>query len=51
MNLLFKEVINYGITERAFKTLNYLTMENYKTNSLSAFKYRVGFREFTIQKF
>ncbi|MCK4407955.1 MAG: hypothetical protein KAV44_09785 [Bacteroidales bacterium] len=51
MNLLFKEVINYGITERAFKILNYLTMENYKTNNLSAFKYRVGFREFTIQQF
>jgi hypothetical protein len=49
MNLLFKEVVNYGITDNAFRVLNYLTMENQKTNSLSAFKYRVGFREFTVQ--
>ena len=51
MNLLFKEAVNYGIRENAFSVLNYLTMEKQKTNNLSAFKSRVGFREYTIQGF
>ncbi len=51
MNLLIKEAIKYGIRENAFSVLNYLTMEKQKTNSLSAFKSHIGFREYTLQKY
>jgi hypothetical protein len=47
MNLLMKHCVEYGINNN-IKYINYLTMQNRKNNSLSAFKYRVGFREYSI---
>ena len=47
MNLLFKEVVSFAI-EDGIEYINYLTMENRENNSLSAFKYRVGFRDYSL---
>jgi len=47
MNLMFKEAAAYAI-QSGLEYINYLTMENRKNNSLSAFKYRVGFREYSL---
>ncbi len=47
MNLIFKEVVVFAIKE-GIEYINYLTMENRENNSLSAFKYRVGFREYSL---
>jgi len=47
MNIMIKECVEYMI-ENDIEYLNYLTMQNRKNNSLSAFKYRVGFREYSL---
>jgi len=47
MNLLIKHCVEYAI-ENNISFINYLTMLNRKNNSLSAFKYRVGFREYSL---
>jgi hypothetical protein len=47
MNLMIKECIEYMINND-IEYINYLTMQNRKNNSLSAFKYRVGFREYSL---
>ena len=47
MNLMVKEAVIYAI-ESGVGYINYLRMENRKNNSLSAFKYRVGFREYSL---
>jgi len=47
MNLMIKRCVEYGI-ESNLEYINYLTMQNRKNNSLSAFKYRVGFREYSL---
>lgn len=47
MNLIVKKCVEYGI-ENSIEYINYLTMQNRKNNSLSAFKYRVGFREYSL---
>ena len=47
MNLMVKKCVEYGI-DNNLEYINYLTMENRKHNSLSAFKYRVGFREYSL---
>ena len=44
MNILIKHCVLY-IIDNDIKYLSYLAMQNRKNNSLSAFKYRVGFRE------
>jgi len=49
MNLLTKETVLYMLAED-IEYLNYLTMQNRKNNSLSAFKYRVGFREYSLEE-
>jgi len=47
MNLMVKKCVEYGI-ENNIEYINYLTMQNRKNNSLSAFKKRVGFREYSL---
>jgi len=47
MNLMVKYCVEYMIKNN-IKYLNYLTMQNRQNNSLSAFKYRVGFREYSL---
>ena len=47
MNLLIKKCVEYAI-ENKIEYINYLTMQNRQNNSLSAFKYRVGFREYSL---
>jgi len=47
MNLMIKKCVEYGI-EYELEYINYLTMQNRKNNSLSAFKYRVGFRDYSL---
>ena len=47
MNLMIKKCVEYGL-EYGLEYINYLTMQNRKNNSLSAFKYRVGFREYSL---
>lgn len=46
MNGLIAFAVQSGIDK--FEYLNYLSMQNCDKNSLSAFKYRVGFREYAI---
>jgi hypothetical protein len=48
MNLMIKHCVEYAIEVKNIKYINYLTMQNRKNNSLSAFKYRVGFREYSL---
>jgi len=48
MNLLIKECVEYAIKSQRIEYINYLTMQNTKGNSLSAFKKRVGFREYSL---
>jgi hypothetical protein len=47
MNALIEKSVAYMI-EQDIAYLNYLTMQNRKQNSLSSFKYRVGFREYSL---
>jgi hypothetical protein len=47
MNLMIKKCVEYSM-ENSIDYINYLTMENRENNSLSAFKYRVGFREYSL---
>ena len=47
MNLLFKRSVEYAI-EYDIEYINYLSMQNRKNNPLSGFKYRVGFREYSL---
>ena len=47
MNLMIKQAVEYAIEDK-IEYINYLTMQNRKSNSLSAFKYRVGFREYSL---
>jgi hypothetical protein len=47
MNLMIKKCVEFMI-EQDIKYLNYLTMQNRQNSSLSAFKYRVGFREYSL---
>jgi hypothetical protein len=47
MNIMIKKCIEYMI-ENNVEFLNYLTMQNRQHSSLSAFKYRVGFREYSL---
>lgn len=47
MNLMIKECVQYGI-DNNIEYINYLTMQNRKSSSLSAFKNRVGFREYSL---
>ena len=47
MNLMVKKCVEYGI-DNGLEYINYLTMLNRENNSLSAFKYRVGFREYSL---
>ena len=49
MNILIKHCVEYAI-ENDIAYINYLTMQNKKNNSLSAFKYRVGFREYSLME-
>lgn len=49
MNILIKHCVEYAI-ENNVAYINYLTMQNRKNNSLSAFKYRVGFREYSLME-
>ena len=49
MNLLMKHCVQYAIDNKV-TYLNYLTMQNRKNNSLSAFKYRVGFRTYSLME-
>jgi len=48
MNLLIKECVEHAIKSKRIAYINYLTMQNRKDNSLSAFKNRVGFREYSL---
>ncbi|MBN1338012.1 MAG: hypothetical protein JXA03_01740 [Bacteroidales bacterium] len=50
VNGLFGFVIEYAIRNHSFRYLNYLTMLNEKSDRLSAFKYRVGFRNYSIKQ-
>lgn len=50
MNLLIKECVEYAIESRKIEFINYLTMQNRENNSLSAFKKRVGFREYSLKE-
>lgn len=50
MNLLIKACVEYAIESNSIKYINYLSMLNKDKNSLSAFKERVGFREFSIEE-
>jgi len=47
MNLMIKKCVEYGIDNK-IEYINYLSMLNKRNNSLSAFKYRVGFREYSL---
>ena len=47
MNLMIKKCVEYAMENR-IEYINYLTMQNRKNNSLSAFKNRVGFREYSL---
>ena len=47
MNLMIKKCVEYGIDNK-MEYINYLSMLNKRNNSLSAFKYRVGFREYSL---
>jgi len=47
MNLMIKKCVEYGI-DNEIEYINYLSMLNKRNNSLSAFKYRVGFREYSL---
>lgn len=47
MNIMIKECVEYAI-QNNIEYINYLTMQNRKNNSLSAFKNRVGFREYSL---
>ena len=49
MNLMIKKCVEYAI-ENSIEYINYLTMQNIKYNSLSAFKKRVGFREYSLME-
>ena len=49
MNLMIKGCVEYGI-ENKIDYINYLTMQNTKTSSLSSFKKRVGFREYSLEE-
>ena len=48
MNIMIKKCVEYAIESKKIDYINYLTMQNRKNNSLSAFKYRVGFREYSL---
>jgi len=48
MNIMVKKCVEYAINSKKIEFINYLTMQNKKNNSLSAFKYRVGFREYSL---
>lgn len=50
MNLMVKFSVSYAIETKSFSYLNYLTMPKKEKNSLSAFKYRVGFREYSLKE-
>lgn len=50
MNLLIKECVEYAIKTKKIEYINYLTMQNKDHNSLSAFKNRVGFREYSLME-
>jgi hypothetical protein len=47
MNALIEQCVSFMI-ETDIAYLNYLTMQNRQNNTLSAFKYRVGFREYSL---
>lgn len=49
MNLMVKKCVEYGI-ENSIGYINYLAMQNKENNSLSAFKNRVGFREYSLME-
>lgn len=49
MNLMIKKCVEFGI-ENNIEYINYLTMQNRKCNLLSAFKNRVGFREYSLKE-
>jgi hypothetical protein len=49
MNLMIKKSVELLI-EEDIAYLNYLSMQNRKNNSLSAFKNRVGFREYSLME-
>lgn len=49
VNLMMKKCVEYGI-ENKIEYINYLTMQNRKNSSLSAFKNRVGFREYSLKE-
>ncbi len=49
MNLIIKQCVEYSI-ENKIEYINYLTMQNRKNNSLSAFKQRIGFREYSVKE-
>lgn len=48
MNLLVKYCVEYAIKSEKIEYINYLTMQNKENNSLSAFKNRVGFEEYSL---
>lgn len=50
VNGLFGYVVEYAIRKHSFRYLNYLTMLNEKSDRLSAFKHRVGFRNFSLKQ-
>jgi hypothetical protein len=47
MNLMIKKYVEYAMNNN-IEYINYLTMQNRKNSSLSAFKNRVGFREYSL---
>ena len=49
MNLMIKSCVEYSI-DKNISYINYLTMQNRENNSLSAFKHRVGFREYSLEE-
>jgi hypothetical protein len=49
MNLMIKSCVEYSISND-ISYINYLTMQNRENNSLSAFKYRVGFRKYSLEE-
>jgi len=49
MNLMIKSCVEYSINNN-ISYINYLTMQNRENNSLSAFKHRVGFREYSLEE-
>lgn len=49
MNLMIKACVEYAM-KNSIEYINYLTMQNRKNNSLSAFKKRVGFREYSLME-